>query len=220
MRAPGRNSLNKARGKHFRSRRNQNGGSGGRISSSPVPGILPPIKSIPRRSVQGVRRFLERPIQRTENLPPASIEKWREIRPRFPLSPPDAPWIARQSPPGRLSAAMGFPCTSAQAFTAVRPTRSPVNDPGPEATANTSILIHSEMCPGLQHFDVSKKPRRIWGFLALRKPRQDLAVPQKRNASGASTCIYGQNQHDRHSIAIEATPLYDKQSGRKSRETM
>ena len=38
-----------------------------------------------------------------------------------------------------LMAAMGLPCTSAQAFTAVKPTRSPVKEPGPAATAKTSI---------------------------------------------------------------------------------
>ncbi len=44
-----------------------------------------------------------------------------------------------------LTAAMGFPWTSAQAFTAVKPTRSPVNEPGPAATAIGVDLIHAEV---------------------------------------------------------------------------
>jgi hypothetical protein len=46
-------------------------------------------------------------------------------------------WDAMASRP--LMAAMGFRWISAQPFTAVRPTRNPVNEPGPAATANTSI---------------------------------------------------------------------------------
>ena len=38
-----------------------------------------------------------------------------------------------------LTGAMGLRCTSAHAFTAVKPTRKPVKEPGPAATAKTSI---------------------------------------------------------------------------------
>src|SRR5215469_13044870 len=46
----------------------------------------------------------------------------------------------------RETAAIGLSRTSARAFMAARPTRSPVNEPGPEATAKASISSFFNLC--------------------------------------------------------------------------
>jgi len=62
---------------------------------------------------------------------------------------PSAPNIAIAS--NRDTAEILFPYTSAQAFTVVKPTRTPVNDPGPAATEypSTFAISNPEACSTL-----------------------------------------------------------------------
>ena len=52
----------------------------------------------------------------------------------------------RQLLPARETAAIGFCKISASALMAASPTRNPVNDPGPEATAKASMSVFARLC--------------------------------------------------------------------------
>ncbi len=117
---------------------------------------------------------------------------------------PNLPAPAKTS--SRDIAATGFPNTSLHAFTVVSPTRTPVNEPGPVATANrstssklTSAAFSSPSTTGSSHDEYSAVAG--WDVIPTTVPaRSSATLPFASHVSIASTSIYGDSIL--HSAAI------------------
>src|SRR5690349_18912772 len=96
----------------------------------------------------------------------------------------------------REMAATGFPYTSAQAFTVVSPTRTPVNDPGPAVTAYAPTSLIDRLASLRRPFIAGRSQDEYsslvsWGInSSTDSSRSSATLPRESQVSIARTITY------------------------------
>ena len=139
------------------------------LASRPPSSLHPPTDTVHRKSVLAARH------------------SWP------PPSPTCSPTRAIDS--NRETPTTGFPYTSAQAFTVVSPTRTPVNDPGPVDTANSSTDSIVAAASLNASSATPKQPSRVVCRAPMEAHGHVPAVPSHRNAPSTLRSIQGQGDH-------------------------
>ena len=103
------------------------------------------------------------------------------------------------------TAAIGLFNTSARAFTAARPIRKPVNDPGPETTAKAPMAVLMNPLPREQLGDLGNKlrgksaagQRRNLDHFKVAAIGSGLPGSRQRDAALLAGSIDGEKKHER-----------------------
>ena len=91
--------------------------------------------------------------------------------------------------------ASGLPFASANPCIVAMPMRSPVNDPGPDATANRSTSADAEAVRVKETHQITRQPHAVRDCGVARVDRDDAAITRERHASLAGCRVESEHQH-------------------------